>query len=88
MASIGVDVWTRIPMWDDFHRYEMFVREGLLPPLECPDCEGPLVVRFKESSDNLYLWCAVQDTYSEPGLALRDKVRAAANKALDKPWRR
>src|ERR1044072_3494560 len=65
-------------MWADFHKYSRLAREGIVPALECPDCQNNLIVRTKfDASSDLYLWCAVDDKYIKPGLEMHHQIKSA-----------
>lgn len=60
-------------MWSVFHRYTRAVRDGIVDPLKCPDCDYILAVRDRDGDP--VLWCSTEDRYIRPGLDLRDKIK-------------
>jgi hypothetical protein len=63
-------------MWEDFHKHNRMVRAEECPALECPDCHNNLIVRTKpDASSDLFLWCAVDDIYIQPGMEMHHQIK-------------
>ena len=64
-------------MWSEFHKYNRYAREGIVPALECPDCHNNLILRIKlDASSDPTLWCPVDNTYITPGLEMHHQIKS------------
>lgn len=57
-----------------FHRYNRLVRRGLAKPL-VDSCGNEFVLRVTEDNEPV-LQCAFCNTYTQPGLAMYEDIRA------------